>query len=96
MKIAFEALIKQTKIKSLVSGDKGVEIILQLQGDNVSDKILNTVNSLQDPTEERMVVIMDEKIEISQEGKEKLEVACKNIKSRLDKMPLKTTMDEGK
>lgn len=61
MKIAFKALIKQTSIKSLVSGDKEAEVKLRLQGDNVSDEILNTINSLQDPTEERMVVIMDEK-----------------------------------
>ena len=61
MKIAFKALIKQVSIKSLVSGDKQVEVKLQLQGDNVSDEILNSINSLQDPTEERMVVIMDEK-----------------------------------
>jgi len=60
VKIAFEALIKQVSIKSLVSGDKTVEVKLNLQGDNVSDKIINTINSLQDPTEERMVVIMDE------------------------------------
>lgn len=60
MKIAFKALIKQVSIKSLVSGDKQVEVKLQLQGDNVKDDILNTINSLQDPAEEVMVVIMDE------------------------------------
>ncbi|KKL64164.1 hypothetical protein LCGC14_2167740 [marine sediment metagenome] len=60
MKIAFKALIKQVSIKSLVSGDKVAEVKLQLQGDNVSDDILNTINSLQDPTEAAMVVIMDE------------------------------------
>ena len=58
MKIAFKALIKQVSIKSLVSGDKPVEVKLQLQGDNVKDDILNTINSLQDPAEEVMVVIM--------------------------------------
>ena len=61
MKIAFKALIKQTSIKSLVSGDKQVEVKLQLQGDNVRDTILNSINSLQDPQEEIMVVFMDEK-----------------------------------
>ena len=61
VKIAFKALIKQVSIKSLVSGDKTVEVKLNLQGDNVSDEILNTINSLQDPTAERMIVIMDGK-----------------------------------
>ncbi len=61
MKIAFKALIKQVSIKSLVSGDKEAEVKLRLQDENVSDEILNTINSLQDPTEKRMVVIMDEK-----------------------------------
>ena len=60
MKIAFEAKIKQTTIKSLESGDKTVEVKLWLQAENASDEIINTINSLQDPTEERMVVIMDE------------------------------------
>lgn len=60
MKIAFKALIKQTSIKSLVSGDKQVEVKLQLQGDNVRDTILNSINSLQDPQEEIMVVFMEE------------------------------------
>ena len=60
MKIAFRALIKQVSIKSLVSGDKTAEVKLNLQGDNVSDEILNAINNLQDPTEERMIVVMDE------------------------------------
>ena len=59
VKIAFKALIKQVSIKSLVSGDKTVEVKLNLQGDNVSDEIINAINSLQDPTNERMIVIMD-------------------------------------
>ena len=61
MKIAFKALIKQVSIKSLVSGDKVAEVKLQLQDENVKDEILNTINSLQDPTEQVMVVIMDER-----------------------------------
>lgn len=60
MKIAFKALIKQTSIKSLVSGDKVAEVKLQLQGDNVRDVILNSINSLQDPQEEITIVFMDE------------------------------------
>jgi len=59
MKIAFKALIKQVSIKSLRSGDKGAIVQLELQDENVSDEILNTINNLQDPTEERMIVIMD-------------------------------------
>ena len=59
VKIAFKALIKQVSIKSLVSGDKTAEVKLNLQGDNVSDEILNTINSLQSPTDEVTVVIMD-------------------------------------
>ena len=59
VKIAFKALIKQVSIKSLVSGDKTAEVKLNLQGDNVSDEILNTINSLQSPTDEITVVIMD-------------------------------------
>ena len=59
MKIAFEALIKSVNNKSLVSGDKESWVTLRLQGDNVSDEILNSINSLQDPTEEVTVVIME-------------------------------------
>ncbi len=61
MKIAFKALIKQVSIKSLRSGDKGAIVQLELQDENVKDEILNTINSLQDPTNQVMVVIMDEK-----------------------------------
>jgi len=60
MKIAFKALIKQVSIKSLVSGDKTVEVKLNLQGENVSDEIINTINSLQNPQDEVTVVIMNE------------------------------------
>lgn len=60
MKIAFKALIKQVNNKSLVSGDKESWVTLKLQDENVKDEILNTINSLQDPTEQVMVVIMDE------------------------------------
>lgn len=60
MKIAFKALIKNVNIKSLVSGDKEAWITLRLQGKNVKPEILNPLNSLQDPTEEVMIVIMDE------------------------------------
>ena len=61
MKVAFKAKIKQTNIKSLESGDKTVEVKLWLQAENAKDEIVNAINALQDPTEEVMVVIMDEK-----------------------------------
>ena len=61
MKVAFKALIRSINNKSLVSGDKETWITLRLQGDNVKKEILNALNELQDPTEERMVVIMGEK-----------------------------------
>lgn len=61
MKIAFKALIKQVSIKSLRSGDKGAIVQLELQDENVSDDILNSINSLQDPTRAVMVVIMKDK-----------------------------------
>ena len=60
MKIAFKALIRSVNNKSLISGDKETWITLRLQGDNVSDEILNALNFLQTPTEEKMIVIMDE------------------------------------
>ena len=53
--------VKTVNNKSLVSGDKETWITLRLQGDNVKPEILNTLNYLQDPTEDRLVVIMDEK-----------------------------------
>ena len=59
MKIAFKALIRSVNNKSLVSGDKETWITLRLQGDNVKDEILNPLNSLHDPQEEVMIVMMD-------------------------------------
>ena len=59
MKIAFKALIRSVNNKSLVSGDKETWITLRLQGDNVKDEILNSLNSLQNPQEEVMIVMMD-------------------------------------
>lgn len=57
-KIAFEALIKLIKTKSLVSGDKETEVTLRLQGENVKDIVLNSLNSLQRADEMVMVVII--------------------------------------
>ena len=59
MKIAFKALIRSVNNKSLVSGDKETWITLRLQGDNVKPEILNPLNSLQNPQEEVMIVMMD-------------------------------------
>ncbi len=59
MKIAFKALIKQVAIKSLVSGDKEAEVKLRLQDENVKDEILNSINALQMPDKQVMVVIME-------------------------------------
>ncbi len=61
MKIAFEALIRSVNNKSLVSGDKESWVTLRLQDKNVSDEILNTINSLHRGDKNVMVVIMDEK-----------------------------------
>ncbi len=59
MKIAFEALIKSVNNKSLVSGDKESWVTLRLQDKNVSDEILNTINSLHRGDKNVMVVIME-------------------------------------
>ena len=59
VKIAFRALIKNVNNKSLISGDKETWVTLRLQDENVKDEILNALNFLQDPTAERMIVIMD-------------------------------------
>jgi len=61
VKIAFRALIKNVNNKSLISGDKETWVTLRLQDENVKDEILNALNFLQDPTAERMIVIMDGK-----------------------------------
>jgi len=57
MKVAFEALIKQVKIRSLVSGDKQTEVILQFLP---TDDILDKINKLHKADGEIYVVLMDE------------------------------------
>jgi len=57
MKVAFKALVKKVSIKSLVSGDKQVELLLQFLP---TDDILNTINKLHKADENIMVVLMDE------------------------------------
>ena len=60
MKIAFEALIKKVSHKSLVSGDKSTEVILQFDSSNKT-AILNSLNKLQVADDSVMVVIMEGK-----------------------------------
>ena len=57
MQVSFEALIKELKIKSLVSLDKEARIVLQFQP---SDAILNKLNMLHKPDELVKVVISSE------------------------------------
>ena len=47
--VEFQALIKKIEVISLVSGDKQATIHLQLNDVNVSNEILNALNSLQNP-----------------------------------------------
>jgi len=58
MQVKFEALIKELKIKSLVSLDKECRLILQFQAD---DDIINKINRLHKPDE--LVNIKISKIE---------------------------------
>ena len=60
MKVAFKALVKQVKIRSLVSGDKEAELILRFLP---TDDILDTINRLHKADDEIMIVLMDEKDE---------------------------------
>jgi len=57
MKVSFEALIKELKIKSLVSLDKEARLVLQFQP---TDDILNKLNKIHKPDELVKVVISDE------------------------------------
>jgi len=58
MKIAFEALIKQLNVKSLVSGDKEARLILQFLP---TDDILDKINRLHKANDTITAVLMDEK-----------------------------------
>jgi hypothetical protein len=42
--VSFEALIKEVRIKSLVSGDKAMRIVLEV--DSPSDKLISGINEL--------------------------------------------------
>lgn len=60
MKVAFEAMIKEIKNKSLVSGDKATRIVLEFDSNEKLD-ILNNLNELHKPDDLVTVVIMDKK-----------------------------------
>jgi len=57
MKIAFEALIKQLNVKSLVSGDKEARLILQFLP---TDDILDKINRLHKADDTVTVIIKNE------------------------------------
>ena len=56
MKVAFEALIIENKIKSLRSMDKEARLILEYKADD--DKLVNEINKLHSAENTVMVVIM--------------------------------------
>ena len=56
MKVAFEALVKQMKIRSLVSGDKEAEMILRFLP---TDNMLDSINRLHKADDDIFVVLMD-------------------------------------
>ena len=56
MKIAFEALIKQLTVKSLVSGDKEGRLLLEFLPKN---ETLNILNQLHSADKMVYVVVMD-------------------------------------
>lgn len=56
MKIAFEALIKQLTVKSLVSGDKEGRLLLEFLPKN---EMLNILNQLHSADKMVYVVVMD-------------------------------------
>ena len=64
MKIAFEALIKQLTVKSLVSGDKEGRLLLEFLPGN---EMLNILNQLHSADRMVFVVVMDK--ESSKKGR---------------------------
>ena len=60
MKVAFEAMIKEIKNKSLVSGDKATRVVLEFDSNKKLD-ILNSLNELHQADKNVTVVIMDKK-----------------------------------
>ncbi len=59
MKIAFKALIKEMKVKSLSCGEKEVDLKLQFRPE--ADEV-EVLNKLQKPDDLATVVIMDETV----------------------------------
>jgi len=58
MKVIFEAMIKEIKNKSLVSGDKATRIVLEFDSNEKLD-VLNSLNELHSADKFITVVIMD-------------------------------------
>ena len=58
MEVKFDALVKELKVKSLVSLDKEARLILQFQP---TDEVLDKLNKLHKPDELVKVVISDER-----------------------------------
>ena len=56
MKVAFNALIKQLTVKSLVCGEKEARLLLEFKP---RDEDINDLNKLHKPDDQIMVVIMD-------------------------------------
>ena len=56
MKVAFEALIIENRIKSLRSMDKEARLILEYKADD--DKLINEINKLHSAENTVMIVIM--------------------------------------
>ena len=56
MKVAFEALVVENRIKSLRSMDKEARLILEYKADD--DKLINEINKLHSAENTVMVVIM--------------------------------------
>ena len=56
MKIAFKALIKEMRVKSLSCGEKEVDLKLQFRPE---DEVVENLNKLQKPDGTVTVVVMD-------------------------------------
>lgn len=56
MKVAFEALIKQVTVKSLVCGEKEARLLLEFKP---KDEDIDMLNQLHKPDDQVMIVIMD-------------------------------------
>jgi len=68
MEIAFKALLKKYTPITLVSGDKQVSINLQLNDDEITEEVLNSLNSFYMKTPERILVVMVEEEKSNETG----------------------------